>query len=78
MADKKMVGGGSAATLRNLLEVHTDGSLENAHVARLEARVANLELRTQGVVQGRRLLPSCMKNACQTNCFVTGVELVSL
>ena len=42
-AAKLVVGGGSAATPRNLLEAHADGSLENAHVARLEARVANLE-----------------------------------
>jgi len=40
---KFVVGGGVAGAPANLLEVFADGTITNAHIASLEARIANLE-----------------------------------
>jgi len=40
---KLVFAAGSSAAPLNLVEVHADGTIENAHIARLEARIAALE-----------------------------------
>lgn len=55
---KFVVAAGSAESPRNLLEVHTDGHLVNAHVKSLEDRIASLESKLE------QALSSCTSPEC--------------